>query len=266
MHELLVHFSQHAQPDQPLAPGVRRIVRQANGSIAMVESSQGSLLLAQLCLDDRGLWLQVASGVRGVHVNGRPVKRMALLRAGDALYIDGVELLIQGAVDVALLPPSPQSMLPPEAPRLLRGIGGRHHGRGFTLDHPRLVGRGGEADIEIDEPAFAAQHARIECHGERVLLRDLGNGDGSRVNGVAVRHCWLRGGDQVVFDGQHRFVLEVPDDPRLRPQPAEDYVASDAEPHADVGPSPRVRRWPWLLVSALLLAGVLSLLLWFGAR
>jgi len=27
-----------------------------------------------------------------------------------------------------------------------------------------------------------------------------------------------------------------------------------------------VRRWPWLLVSALLLAALLSLLLWFGAR
>ncbi|TGV30813.1 FHA domain-containing protein, partial [Mesorhizobium sp. M8A.F.Ca.ET.142.01.1.1] len=28
----------------------------------------------------------------------------------------------------------------------------------------------------------------------------------------------------------------------------------------------KVRRWPWLLVSALLLAALLSLLLWFGAR
>jgi hypothetical protein len=28
----------------------------------------------------------------------------------------------------------------------------------------------------------------------------------------------------------------------------------------------RVSRWPWLLGSALLLAAILSLLLWFGAR
>lgn len=269
MHNLLVHFSQHAQPDQPLAPGVQRIVRQANGSISMLDASkgsQGSLLLAQLCLDDRGLWLQVATGVRGVHVNGRPVRRMALLRAGDGLYVDGVEMLIQGAVDAPATPPAVQSVQQPEEPRLLRGLGGRHHGRSFMLDRPRLVGRSAEADIGIDEPAFAEQHARIECHGERVLLRDLGNGDGSRVNGVAVRHCWLQAGDQVVFDGQHRFVLELPNDPRVRPLPAEEYVASEAE-DAPAETSPRrVRRWPWLLVSALLLAGVLSLLLLFGAR
>jgi len=266
MQELLVHFSQHAQPDQRLAPGVQRIVRQANGSIRMVEASQGSLLLAQLCLDDRGLWLQVAVGVRSVHVNGRPVRRMALLRAGDALYVDGVEMLIQGSVDAPVLPPSPQSQPQGDEPRLLRGIGGRHHGRSFTLDRPRLVGRGGEADIDIDEPAFAEQHARIECHGERVLLRDLGNGEGSRVNGVAVRHCWLQAGDQVVFDGQHRFVLELPNDPRQRPLPAEEYVASEVETEPAQAAPRHVRRWPWLLVSALLLAAVLSLLLWFGAR
>ncbi|PSD48311.1 hypothetical protein C7E25_24015, partial [Stenotrophomonas maltophilia] len=32
MQNLLVHFSQQRQPDQPLRPGVQRIVRQANGS------------------------------------------------------------------------------------------------------------------------------------------------------------------------------------------------------------------------------------------
>jgi len=266
MPKLLVHFSQHAQPDQPLAPGVQKIVRQANGSIRLVEASQGSLLLAQLSLDDRGLWLQVATGVRGVHVNGRPIRRMALLRAGDAVYVDGVEMLIQGEVDSPVLPPSAQAAVNDDEPRLLRGVGGPHHGRSFTLDRPRVVGRGSDADIEIDEPALAEQHARIELHGERVLLRDLGHGEGSRVNGVAVRHCWLQGGDQVVFDGQHRFVLELANDPQQRPAPREEFVFNDtdAEP-AEVAPR-GVRRWPWLLASALLLAGVLSLLLWFGAR
>ena len=266
MPKLLVHYSQPSQPDQPLVAGVQKIVRQANGSIRLVEASQGSLLLAQLSLDQRGLWLQVAAGVRGVHVNGRPVKRMALLRAGDAVYVEGVELLIQGEVDTPMLPPSPQAAVQSDEPRLLRGVGGPHHGRGFPLDGPLLVGRSSEADIEIDEPAFAEQHARIESHGERILLRDLGTGEGSRVNGVAVRHCWLQGGDQVVFDGQHRFVLELPDDPRQRPLPTEEFVFNDIDDAAEPQAPRRVRRWPWLLVSALLLAGVLSLLLWFGAR
>jgi len=266
MPNLHVHYSQNPQPDQPLLPGVQKIVRQANGSIKLVEGSQGSLLLAQLSLDQRGLWLQVAAGVRGLHVNGRPVRRMALLRAGDAVYVEGVELLIVGEVDTPVIAPSAQAAHPSDEPRLLRGVGGPHHGRGFPLDRPLVVGRSADADIQIDEPAFAEQHARVESHGERILLRDLGTGEGSRVNGVAVRHCWLQGGDQVVFDGQHRFVLELPDDPRQRPQPMDEYTYSEPDEAAtDLAPR-RVRRWPWLLVSALLLAGVLSLLLWFGAR
>ncbi|HEL4830249.1 FHA domain-containing protein [Stenotrophomonas sp. C4297] len=268
MQNLLVHFSQQQQPDQPLRPGVQRIVRQANGSVRLGDAGHGALLLAQFCVDDRGLWLQVGNGIRGIHVNGRPVRRMALLRAGDAVYVDGVEMVLQGEVESLLQAPAPNGGDGTnEQQRLLRGVGGLHHGRSFTLSRSRLIGRGGDADIEINEPAFAEQHARVEVHGERVLLRDLGSADGTRVNGVAVRHCWLQAGDQVVFDGQHRFVLEVPHDPRRRPLPDEDESSQDAEQAPVLPAAPRkVRRWPWLLVSALLLAALLSLLLWFGAR
>ncbi|WP_093819098.1 FHA domain-containing protein [Stenotrophomonas indicatrix] len=269
MQNLLVHFSQQQQPDQPLRPGVQRIVRQANGSVRLGDAGNGALLLAQFCMDDRGLWLQVGNGIRGIHVNGRPVRRMALLRAGDAVYVDGVEMVLQGEVDTLLQAPAPVASVEGsgDEQRLLRGVGGLHHGRSYPLSRARVIGRGSDVDIEIDEPAFAEQHARVEVHGERVLLRDLGSADGTRVNGVAVRHCWLQAGDQVVFDGQHRFVLEVPHDPRRRPLLPDDEGSDEAEQAPVVPVAPRrVRRWPWLLGSALLLAAVLSLLLWFGAR
>ena len=125
-------------------------------------------------MDDRGLWLQVGNGIRGIHVNGRPVRRMALLRAGDAVYVDGVEMVLQGEVESLLQAPAPKNEDgSDEQQRLLRGVGGLHHGRSFTLSQARLIGRGNEADIAIDDPAFAEQHARVEVHGERVLLRDL---------------------------------------------------------------------------------------------
>jgi len=155
---------------------VQRIVRQANGSVRLGDAGNGALLLAQFCMDDRGLWLQVGNGIRGIHVNGRPVRRMALLRAGDAVYVDGVEMVLQGEVESLLQAPAPKNDDgSDEQQRLLRGVGGLHHGRSFTLSRTRLVGRGGDADIEINEPAFAEQHARVEVHGERVLLRDLGS-------------------------------------------------------------------------------------------
>ena len=271
MHSLLVHFPHQTQPDQPLLAGVQRIVRQANGSIAVVATSQGALLLAQFCLDGRGLWLQVAAGIRGVHVNGRPVRRMAMLRAGDAVYVDGVEMIVRGVAEAVAQPPAPSQSASGEGAlagsiAVLRGVGGGHHGRSFPLDRPRVIGRDPDADIVIDEPAFAPRHARVERVGERVLLRDLGSAEGTRVNGVNVRHCWLQGGDQLVFDGHHRMVVELPDDPRTQPLHTEDALLPEfrAEDLPDV--PRRVRRWPWLLGSALLLAGVLSLLLLFGAR
>lgn len=271
MHSLLVHFPHQAQPDQPLLAGVQRIVRQANGSIGVVATSQGALLLAQFCLDGRGLWLQVAAGIRGVHVNGRPVRRMAMLRAGDAVYVEGVEMIVRGMADVLAHPPAPQQGTAAGNPivesiAVLRGVGGVHHGRSFPLDRPRIIGRDPDADIIIDEPAFAPRHARVERVGDRVLLRDLGSPEGSRVNGVSVRHCWLQGGDQLVFDGQHRLVVELPDDPKTQLLPSDDALLPEYSAEDAVAPPRRVRRWPWLLGSALLLAGVLSLLLWFGAR
>ena len=267
MHSLLVHFPHQTQPDQPLLAGVQRIVRQANGSIAVVTTSQGALLLAQFCLDGRGLWLQVAAGIRSVHVNGRPVRRMAMLRAGDAVYVEGVEMIVRGVAEGVAQPPPPQpGAVAAERIALLRGVGGVHHGRSFPLDRPRVIGRDADADILIDEPAFAPRHARVERLGDRVLLRDLGSPEGSRVNGIAVRHCWLQGGDQLVFDGHHRLVLELPDDPRTQPLPTDDELLPEYRAEGTPDRPRRVRRWPWLLVSALLLAGVLSLLLLFGAR
>ena len=266
VQNLLVHFTHRQHPDQPLRPGVQRIVRHASGSVRLSTDAVGTLLLAQFCLDDRGLWLQVANGIRGIHVNGRPVRRMAMLRAGDAVYVDGVEMLIQGECDALSQAPT-RSDAGSDEQRLLRGLGGQHHGRSFTLDRPRLIGRSAEADIVVDDLAFAEQHARLELHGERVLLRDLGAGESTRVNGVVVRHCWLLPGDQLVLDTQHRFVLEVPHDSRTRiVSEDEDDLLDLPTAHTVPAKPRRVNRWPWLLASAILLAALISSLLWFGAR
>jgi len=269
VRDLQVHFTHRQQPDHLLKPGVHRIVRHVCGSVRVVSDAKDALLLAQFCLDQRGLWLQVAYGIRGIHVNGRPVRRMALLRPGDAIYADGVEMLLRSAPSSA-----PSNDIQQDSAGLsdvcllLRGVGGRHHGRSFTLDRPRLVGSDAGADIVIDDPAFAARHARLERHGDRVLIRDLGSEEGSWINGVQVRDGWLQSGDQLVFDARHRFVVEVP---RTHHSSTWDLPDTESQrlPRAPAQP-PRVpmkvARWPWLLLSAILLAAVLSALLWFGAR
>jgi pSer/pThr/pTyr-binding forkhead associated (FHA) protein len=226
--------------------------------------------IAQFCVDRRGVWLKVREQTRGLYVNGRPVRRMALLRAGDAVFVDGNQWQLLGET-----PPSapPESGLAPNEsgsdPRIvLRGVGGPHHGRSITLDQPRVVGRLPDCDIRIDDAAFADRHARLEPHAEGVVLRDLGSHEGSVVNGWPVRNALLRAGDQVVFDTQ-RFLVEAPNrgtvsEPRKPVEPVQAEETVTAVTSARLPSS--MRRVPWLLLAALGLAGALSLLLLYGAR
>ena len=247
----------------PLGAGVHGVGRDGSGALALVDDARHALV--QFCVDRRGVWMTVEDKAHGVHVNGRPVRRMAMLRVGDAIYVDGVEIVLTGR-PAAELPPK-LGNVPVDAvsdPRIvLRGVGGRYHGRSFTLERPRLVGSATDADIRIDDAGFAERHARIDLSGETILLRDLGSAEGSLVNGAPVRDAVLRPGDQIVFDAHHRFVVEAPaiamdrdDVPPAR---------ADEDEYADTRPTLHsARRLPWLLLAALLIAAALSALLLFG--
>ena len=268
MNALRLRFPNRQRPDLILGSGVHAIGRDVAERPVIVDDPTQAI--AQFCVDRRGVWLQVREGTRGLHVNGRPVRRMALLRAGDAVFVDGNEWLLLGDT-----PPSapaeakPASDEPAGDPRMvLRGVGGAHHGRSITLDQVRLVGRLPECDIRIDDAAFADRHARLEPHAEGVVLRDLGSHEGSLVNGWPVRSALLRPGDQLVFDTQ-RFIVEAPNrDPaaetRKAPKPVPQEETITLVDEAKLPSS--VRRVPWLLLAALFLAAALSLLLLYGAR
>lgn len=266
MDSVRLRFAGQGREDRPLAIGVHGLGRGAGGVLDLVEGGGEAV---RLCVDRRGVWLNVDEGGPGVHVNGRQVRRMAMLRVGDAIYVDGVELRLVSTTPVEALPadlPAPAADEPPDLRVVLRGVGGRFHGRCFTLERPRLVGRHAEADIRIDDPAFADRHARLELAGDQVVLRDLGSAEGSVVNGEHVRDALLSAGDQVVFDGHHRFVVEAP---RRRPAAADAAAAAEAPlPVAlspDAGHRGHVSRLPWLLLAALGIAALLAALLLFGS-
>lgn len=270
MEAVKLRFVDRPQSELSLGIGVHGIGRLPgqHGVLALLDESQPPSV--RFCVDRRGVWLTVAEGTRGVHVNGREVRRMAMLRIGDAIYVDGIEMRLMPA----LPPDTPDAALIDSAsdgegdPRVvLRGVGGQYHGRSFTLEQPRLVGRSREADIRIDDPAFAERHARMALHGDQVVLRDLGSVDGSQVNGAPVRDALLQTGDQIVFDAHHRFVVEAPARPKsLRDEDAEadsaEAVPADMEANDTSGSAWRL---PWLLLAALLIAGLLAALLLFGS-
>ncbi len=266
MDTLKLRFANRDIAELPLAVGVHGVGRVPGGD-GLGPMDDGAAV--RICVDRGGTWLKVSDGVEGVHVNGRQVRRMAMLRVGDAIYVDGHEMRLVAARPPDVPAPGERDAAGDEEgdPRVvLRGVGGRYHGRSFTLERPRLVGSSSDADIRIDEPAFADRHARVEMLGMRVLLRDLGSAEGSVVNGEPVRDALMRPGDQVVFDAHHRFVVEAPGRaPAARDRGGVD-LEEEVETGADDGPRPAgLGRWPWLLLAALVLAALLAALLLFGA-
>nr|WP_246064675.1 FHA domain-containing protein [Lysobacter lycopersici] len=259
MDALKLRFNDNGT-ELPLGPGMHGIGRGGDDAIGLVSDQQSPLL--RFCVDRRGVWLTVADGVRGIHVNGRPVRRMAMLRPGDAIHAEGSELTLMRDEAPANSPLPNVADTPGDLRLVLRGVGGHYHGRSITLERPRLVGRAPEADIRIDNQAFPERHARLEHHAGRVLLRDLDSGEASAVNGKPVRDALLLPGDQVVFDAQHRFVVEAPGRQPL-PEDAPETDLASTRLGKDRSRS-RGRRLPWLLLAALLIAGALSLLLLFG--
>lgn len=261
MQGLKLRFPEHHHPEMPLGAGVHAIGR-IGDTVGLVGDDEAPSI--RLFVDRRGVWMTVADGARGIHVNGRPVQRMAMLRLGDAIYLDGVEMVLVSTRTVEPLPDALRHVpgeFRGDCRVLVRGVGGRYHGRSFTLEAPRLVGRSDESDIRIDDPAFAERHARIEMIGNQVVLRDLGSGDGSVVNGESVRDALLSPGDQIVFDLHHRFIIEAP-----ASNTSQLTRVAVAEDIAETSPPPRRRGWrlPWLLLAALLLAAVISALLLLG--
>lgn len=254
-----------------LDAGLHAFGRAPEGGLRRVDGAGDARVWIRV--DRCGTWLSVVEGVRGVHVNGRPVRRCALLRAGDSVHVDGSEIVLTTPVaepDGEAGSSSGRTGMPAaEAadPRLvLRGVGGRHHGRSFTLGQARTVGSAADADICLDGTCRdgsegAARVARIAWEGGQVVLRAAGGESTVAINGVSRREAVLRPGDQLAFETGQRFVVEAPVGAAIA---APAGASADAPiDTAAVSPSlrPTARRLPLLLVAALLLAAALSALL-----
>lgn len=257
-----------------LDAGLHALGRAPEGGMRRVDGAGDARVWIRV--DRCGTWLSVVEGVRGVHVNGRPVRRCALLRAGDSVHVDGSEIVLTAPVSdpdgggkepASGKPGTGASAGEAGDPRLvLRGLGGRHHGRSFTLGQARTIGSATDADICLDGSCReggegAPRVARIAWEGGQVVMRAAGDDAAVVVNGVACREAVLRAGDQLAFGTGQRFVVEAP-----MTAAAAGSAAGSTDLSAETMPAapslrPTARRLPLLLVAALLLAAALSALL-----
>lgn len=249
---------------------------------------------ASIIADRRGLWLRVLPDSQAIHLNGRPVKQIAMLRVGDLLCFDQTRIQLRDtdakAINRNIPENSPLSLNESQqvsaARVLLRGLSGQHFGRIYGLVSPQLLGSGANADIAIEDDSVAEKHAQIELHGDKVVLRAMSPEAVTQVNGIAVTDALLSPGDQIAIE-QSRFMLEAPGLP-LRGRdvavssgtiahtqtmqavktkiPAE-YNAGNSEEVENTQQSPQDTSalW-WLIAAAAILAASLTALLVYAPR
>ncbi len=76
------------------------------------------------------------------------------------------------------------------------------------------IGRASTADICLEHRALSRNHARIECRGDNIVIRDLGSQNGTYVNGNKLdKPQAIRPGDAIKI-GRFNLMLEQEEQPR----------------------------------------------------
>lgn len=73
---------------------------------------------------------------------------------------------------------------------------------------PIVIGRGANADIQIDQPRIASEHCVIQWDRNAFRLQAVGKGRNVRVNGNVVRFATLKPDDEITL-AQYRFVVRA---------------------------------------------------------
>jgi FHA domain-containing protein len=70
------------------------------------------------------------------------------------------------------------------APRLrVESAAGLRAGAAYDLSDGALLGRGEQADIQLEDGFASTSHARLVPHGDVIVLEDLGSTNGTYLNG-----------------------------------------------------------------------------------
>jgi hypothetical protein len=213
--------------------------------LAISQAAAVHLLIRQ---DRRGWALQVMPSADRIHVNARPVRERALLRAGDVVSVGDCRMLLCSDQDPALRP----AVTVPEQGRCtvaVRAVAGPLSGRVMPLRESLELGPQGRFPLELGQGDVAA--IRIRWDEGKLLLELLQASvrHPLRVNGVIVENVALQPGDQIGL-AMHRFVLDAPG---LEPEPeiAPAVVLPEHLPEEAAGPPGEV--W-WLIATAAVLA------------
>lgn len=72
----------------------------------------------------------------------------------------------------------------------------------FEIDTTISIGRGGDADIQLDDATASTNHAIIDKEDGEFILKDLGSTNGTFLNKKKVTESELKSGD-IIMIGRH---------------------------------------------------------------
>lgn len=221
----------------------------------VLASGQAAPAHLRIELDRRGWVLQVLADADRIHVNARPVREQALLRAGDVISVGECRLLLRADEE-----PSERAALTvtDEAgcTAALRAVAGPLSGRVLSIGDGLELGAEGRAPLEMPRGEQVSLHIGWEAGELAARIHSASDRHVLRVNGAVVQNASLQPGDQLAL-AMHRFVI---DGPGMQPEPQ--IVLPEAEPEAlpETAAGPAGEVW-WLIVTAAVLALGIALVL-----
>ena len=106
----------------------------------------------------------------------------------------------------------------PKARRIsLAVLEGKDNGRIFTVDQPRVTIGRSDADIVLDDREVSRQHAAIEIHGARAVLKDLGSTNGTFVNEVKITQSAIENHGEFRVGGTRLMLILIDIENELEP-------------------------------------------------
>ncbi|MDQ6646361.1 MAG: FHA domain-containing protein [Pseudomonadota bacterium] len=249
-----IEFPHAAREDFHWAQAQLRVGSAPDNDLVLA-ASQASARHLRIQQDHRGWVLDVLPAAERIHVNARPVRERALLRAGDVVSVGDCRMLLRSDEE-------PENRAPLDIPAegrctaALRAVSGPLSGKVFALGDSIELGPPGRCPLELPRGETIALkifwqdgHLRLETT-QRCERHPV------RVNGVAIKSASLRPGDQIGV-AMHRLVLDAPG---MEPEPQwtmPDPVRAEL-PEDAAGPSGEV--W-WLIATAAVLALGMALML-----
>lgn len=242
-----IEFPNAAREDFHWAQALLRIGSAAENDLVLA-SGQAAPEHLRIHQDRRGWVLQVMPSAGRIHVNARPVREQALLRAGDVVSVGDCRMLLRADVD----PNERAALQVPGQGRCavaLRAVAGPLSGR------VRCVGDGlelgGSGDFPLELPQGDVVVLRVFWDDGQLWLETVQPSERHplRVNGISVHRVALQPGDQIGI-AMHRFLI---DGPGMEPEPEIVMAEPSAQPLPEQSAGPSGEVW-WLIVTAAVLA------------